>query len=106
MVKGIGASTGQLSELLGPASQYSHLVGKIQTFFGWEPVRGATPITLKESGTIRYLVERADAEQQQYLLDACNMLLRAPSAEATKALTAMLRAFRTSFDPLRDLGVI
>lgn len=121
LARDIGATTGQLSETLGAKSRYSRLVPLIHDNFGWAvvepPVGGRREPTAAwdmtppfpgspDSGMIRYLVERADDEQRQYLLDATNMLLRAPTAEATAALKAMLRAFRTAFDPRRDLRAV
>lgn len=105
MAHAIGVGTGQLSELLSPASRYSHLVPLVHDYLGWDlpspPIPGSS-----ETGTIRYLLHRATDEQLRYMLDAANMLTRAPNTEATHALMAMLRAFRSGFDPRRDMSAV
>lgn len=107
LARSIGCSTGQLSELLSASSQYSPLVPAIHEFFGWEHVRPPIPIAISpETNTIRYLVDHATPEQRRYMLDAATMLARAPQADATQALMSMLRAFRTGFDPKRDVAAL
>lgn len=105
LARAIGCSSGQLTDLLGPKSKGSRFVPAIAQWLGWEVPAPALPGS-RDTGTIRYLVERANEDQRRYLLDAANMLLRAPEAEATQALRSMLRAFRVPFDPQRDLGAV
>lgn len=77
----IGATTGELSDLLGPDSKYSDLVAPIHKAFGWpapRPPLAGSPDVLE----LDYIIERAklSSEEREWILkqvDASLKLLKA-----------------------------
>lgn len=86
LAKAIGASTGQLAEILGAESKHSTYVARIHAYFGWDPP--PLPFAHADVGEISHLVRPMSKRQRQKV----GILLQAISARSPDDADAMLDA--------------